>query len=117
MELDSVHSSPVYLPDANSEKMKRLIEWNVQVLTSLLRCVIARRMALSKCQGVSRSYDHYLLSTPSRMVLDEVKDVIFLPPFNADTLKQQVDPERVELDPEVVEQLYSLVSWIASMYR
>ena len=117
LDLDSNLSSPELLPDANTEKMKRLIEWNVQVLSSLLRSVIARRMAIAKRLGATKHVILSQLPTPSGMVLDEVKGVISLPPFNADTLKRQVDPEKVELDPVVVEQLYSLVSWIASMYR
>lgn len=51
------------------------------------------------------------------MVLDEVVDIITLPEYNANAVKKQVEACTVQLDPEVVEQLTSLVRRIASMYR
>ena len=51
------------------------------------------------------------------MVLDEVVEVISIPSFQANAIKNQVDPDTVTLDPIVVEQLTSLVQAIASMYR
>jgi hypothetical protein len=113
----SPSSNQEFSPDANHEKIKRLIDWNVQVLSSLLRCVLARRQAVSKKNQGASTQTAVAPMMPGGMVLDEVKEVISLPPFNADTLNRQVDPEKVELDPEVVEQLHGLVTWIASMYR
>ena len=102
-------------PLKKSKKTERLIAWNVEVLSGLLRSIIARRGALS---GSERSTETRP-STSGRksMVLDEVVEVISLPGFQASVLKNQVDPDTVTLDPLVVEQLVSLVQTIQSMYR
>ncbi|CAB9496134.1 Receptor-type guanylate cyclase gcy [Seminavis robusta] len=104
-------------PDANLEKINRLVEWNVQVLSALLKSVVARREAMGKGSSSSNSLINTATGTGTGMVLEEVKEVITLPEFCADTLKKQVDPESVELDVEVVDQLRHLITRIASGYH
>ncbi|CAB9505272.1 Receptor-type guanylate cyclase gcy [Seminavis robusta] len=95
-----------------SRKIGRLIEWNVEVLSGLLRSIVARRSSMGKKQG------KVLASTVAgSMVLDEVVEIITLPEYNASDVKKQIDPETISLDPEVVGQLTSLVQRIASSYR
>lgn len=98
----------------DDDKEARLIEWNVEVLSSLLKCIIARKQSMTKQRQRSA-----VPQTPptGEMVLDEVAEVITLPQFDEGEAQNEVDPETIELDPEVVRQLATLVTWIASMYR
>ena len=49
--------------------------------------------------------------------IDEVKEIIHLPKFDARAAKNQQDPKTIELDKQVVEQLHNYVTVIASLYR
>lgn len=99
-----------------STRTDRLVKWNIEVLSSLLCSIVARREALA---GAPRLLDHTRRSESKKgsMVLDEVSEVIPLPTFNASVIKKQVDPATIKLDPEVVAQITKLVERIASMYR
>ena len=100
------------------DKANRLIEWNVEVLSSLLKSIVARRNAMPTKKRV-KGAPTKLVKQPSagEMVLDEVAEIITLPEFDAHTIRKQVDPETIKLDPVVVKELSCLVSKIASMYR
>jgi hypothetical protein len=50
-------------------------------------------------------------------VLDEVKDIVELPEFDADAVRNQEDPESIELDNVVLSQLREYVVTVATMYR
>lgn len=97
--------------------MQRLVDWNVEVLSGLLRKIIARREALAKQTKALSTADIKSSSGKYSMVLDEAKDVISLPEFNGDAIKKQVDPDSVRLDPAVVEEMRRLVAKIAEGYR
>lgn len=99
-----------------SNRTDRLVDWNVEVLSGLLCSILARREALA---GAPRLMDHTRQTGSKRenMILNEVSEVITLPEFNASVLRKQVDPSTIQLDPDVVTQLSSLVRAIASMYR
>ena len=53
----------------------------------------------------------------AEMVLDEVAEIIGLPSYSECAVNKQVDPDTIQLDPEVVKQIHDLVTKIASMYR
>jgi class 3 adenylate cyclase len=94
-----------------SRKTARLVKWNVDVLTNLLKQIHARRDGKSVAPlEVEVSVKHLSQQT----VLDEVKEIIHLPDFSGQAGK---DPESVELDPEVLDQLENYVAAVASMYR
>ncbi|CAB9497323.1 cyclase soluble subunit alpha-3 [Seminavis robusta] len=97
-------------------KRERLIEWNVEVLSGLLRSIMARRAAMDH-QNQERALPTGKGLPKSRMVLDEVAEIIALPKFDAETFKNEVDPDSIDLDPDVVHQLADLVTKIAAMYR
>jgi class 3 adenylate cyclase len=92
-------------------KTARLVMWNVDVLANLLKQVHARRNGkIAAPLEVEASVKHMSQQT----VLDEVKEIIHLPGFCGQAGK---DPESVELDPEILDQLENYVAVVASMYR
>ena len=104
------------LPPA-SAKVTRLIDWNVDILLRLLKCIVARR----KAYGL----DHDDFAPPrgdfsrsdERTVLDEVEERIALPEFEPSVAKMQLPPEEITLDTEAEAQLYDYVATVAAMYR
>ncbi|CAB9519313.1 Receptor-type guanylate cyclase gcy [Seminavis robusta] len=100
--------------EKKQNKESRLVDWNVEVLSKLLKHVIARRNAL----GLSAPDDEVKLERPDgQTVLEEVREIITLPKFDASAAKKQEDPEKMELDPLIKEQLHDYVSTLASYYR
>ena len=107
-----------------SPKLQRLVRWNSDVLVRLLKQIVARRNAASEREepkaprlyspSASGSLD---LVSRSGTVMDEVKEIIALPEFDAKAAKNQQDPRTVVLDKAVVDQLHNYVSVIASLYR
>lgn len=99
-------------------KIERLVKWNVDVLTRLLKQVVAKRNAM----GVGRNLDMALTQKEGEirkkfMVLDEVVETISLPGFDHHIYRSQEDPNSIELPSEVVEQMRLYVTMIAVMYR
>jgi len=96
-------------------KESRLVDWNVEVLSKLLKHVITRRQALglnSPPDGEVR-----LDRSEGQTVLEEVREIITLPQFVATAAKKQDDPEKTELDSELKKQLHEYVTTLASFYR
>jgi Adenylate and Guanylate cyclase catalytic domain len=106
-------------------KLQRLVRWNADVLLRLLKQIVARRSATTQ-QGL-KGFSKLLHSTSTAAsvdgsrcgttVIDEVKEVIALPKFDAKAVKSQQDARTVNLDKEVTEQLHNYVTVIASLYR
>lgn len=101
---------------------QRLIEYIVDLLTEHLKQIIARRRVTERSfrrgsQCFPAKLDDSALSSDTSIVLDEVVEVIRLPKFNPRAFKEQVDPDTVELSPEVEAQLKRYVTVIAAMYR
>ncbi|CAB9502419.1 Receptor-type guanylate cyclase gcy [Seminavis robusta] len=96
-------------------KMQRLVDWNAEVLGQLLKRIVARRAAamVERKDYVADFHQH----GDARMPLDEVVPIIKLPDLDRKAIKKQVDPERIELDAEVVGQLRDLVTSIAGEYH
>ena len=101
-------------------RIKRLVDWNVDVLKRLLKQIVARRNALDNKK--------YEISDPAMMktevdigcdtyVLNEVTEIIKLPKFEARAHKQQENPNKIQLPKEVEDQLRLYVSSIAAMHR
>jgi class 3 adenylate cyclase len=94
-----------------STKTARLVKWNVDVLTNLLKQVHAFRDGKSAAPlEVEESAKHVTQQT----VLDEVIEIIHLPDFSEQEGK---DPDSVQLDPEILDQLENYVAAVAAMYR
>ncbi|CAB9523074.1 Receptor-type guanylate cyclase gcy [Seminavis robusta] len=105
-----------------SRKTTRLIEWNVQVLSNLLKPVVARRNAVQAAQKnnrlSSKKGDLRLEGAKSgRRPLDEVQDVLKLPTFDDKAASLELDPQTIALEPIVIEQLRRLVTEISKLYH
>ena len=114
-------------------KTSRVVEWNVDVLVTIIKQIVARRQAQqaqqqdtngkrirSKKSGSSSfanasanattTIGHDFAGNP----LDEVVEIIALPDlYHGD----EEDPNTIELDPEIIVAIRSYVSCLASMYR
>jgi len=113
------------LPEEATQRSKhqRLIDYNVDLLESLLKQVVARRkmleMAGRRCSqgGLPPNIEKIIDKFEEGMVIEEVTEVIKLPNFNAKAFKDHVDPASIELDPEARQQLKRYVTIIGAMYR
>lgn len=138
LRLTTITEDVLALSTTKEDRLRRLVDWNVEVLRDLIKNIVARRQALfevaSDTDSISTSASrrsvgaHYTpgssaqsfrrkISRPPEMPLEEVTDVLMLPDFDVVAARKQVDPKSIELDPLVVDQLKSLVTRIASMYR
>ena len=107
--------------DSTDNKTIRLIDWQVDVLSRFLKQILARRTAEKQVHpnAPNDSLDKNLEWTqqPGKICLDEVKEIIWLPEFDADAARNQDDPLMVELDDAVVNQLRAFITSIANLYR
>ena len=106
----------------SSDKVVRLIEWNVDVLMRLLKQIVARRRAAALVQGNASSAANEAASTLSGVqsratVIDEVKEIILLPKFNAKVAAKQEPYENIQLDQVVCDQLRNYVTNVAALYQ
>jgi len=117
------------------DKHLRLVDWTVEILQQLLKQVVARRMCLdaakekssteataakekSSTEASNARHSTPIFTKPqNQMVLDEVCEIIRLPKFDAEALKNQVKPESIVLDEAVLSQLHEYVAGIAALYR
>lgn len=99
-------------------RIKRLVDWNVDVLKRLLKQIVARRNAVEKIK--------YDVNHPVMMklevnigldtyVLDEVTEIVRLPGYQ--TIKNMENPNEVELPEGTENQLLLYVSSIAALHR
>lgn len=105
--------APKFDPECPANK--RLIRWNVELLSQLLRQVMARAASTqSNSNRRLRGSPRKRLATQGTM-LDEVKDVLALPKF--DPKNNSVDPDSIKLPQQVTSQLTSFVTEVACMYK
>eukprot|EP00539_Tryblionella_compressa_P010393 CAMPEP_0178785130 /NCGR_PEP_ID=MMETSP0745-20121128/4619_1 /TAXON_ID=913974 /ORGANISM="Nitzschia punctata, Strain CCMP561" /LENGTH=1231 /DNA_ID=CAMNT_0020442817 /DNA_START=31 /DNA_END=3727 /DNA_ORIENTATION=+ len=105
--------------DKISARVERLVNWNLDLLCRLLKEIIACRKSNSR---VSPESDMFLTALENEKsvantgnVITEVKEIIKLPAYHKG--RQQLDPESIELDPEVVQQLRAFIVSISSLYH
>ena len=107
--------------DSTDNKTMRLIDWQVDVLCRFLKQILARRNAEKQGQtGLSTDHQQNSLKwsqQPGKICLDEVKEIIWLPEFDADAARNQDDPTTIELNDAVVSQLRAFITSIANLYR
>lgn len=114
--------SPLVASQVNLDTKKmRLVEWNVDVLSRMLKSIIAHRQIMAKSkmsQSISRASSRVDDSSDQRpkMVLDEVAEVIKLPKFHSRSAQVVEKAERVIIGQNVMSQLRSYVTTIASLY-
>ena len=119
MSAHSNEQSKDIAPTPHQEKMDRLVQWNVEVLSGLLKKINRRRLASGKAkQLIKPSFDPSRMGTGGldQTVLDEVQEIISLPAFDGIAIRKQAEVA-YDLDPVVVSELTLLITNIASMYR
>ena len=97
-----------------SQKTKRLVKWNVELLANYLRSVVARREATKtlvedKSALLRMEEDQAKQSGP---VIDEVAETIYMPTFRA---SKRESHNTVQLSHAVMAQLSEFVSQIANV--
>ena len=103
------------------DRTYRLVDWNVETLLRIMKEIIAHRNAKeasSKRKSVvAANFNAKMSSKTCILPLEEVQEIISLPAFDVRAAKKQVNPEKIEIPAEVVNELHRFVSVIASLYR
>jgi guanylate cyclase len=95
--------------------MGALIEWNVDVLHRILRDIAAARDT-SKAEEGPSDFSRVLSSIQGQTVFDEVKEVVELPPFDAETVRRVKERKDVSIPTNVLAQLRHFVTAISQTY-
>lgn len=95
------------------DSLKRLVDWNVEILSRSLARVVGQRQAANQMRADHRD----TRIQPEGCPLDEVAEIIELPAFDSATAKVVKSTSEVELPPDIVKELHTYVTAIASMYR
>jgi len=94
------------------QRRHRLIDWNVEMLSRLIKQIVARQRA-TKPDDIRASGQIHLnvdaLVNPEQRPLDEVKEIIKLPDYDHNAATSQVSHRDIELDPVVLKELRSYV--------
>ena len=90
--------------------VERLVDWNVELLCNLLKKIVARRSIVDFV--VDRES-----SLHGNIPIDEVKEVVQLPQFNADAAVKMAAEMSVELPEGVRQELRDFVRRISKMYN
>jgi class 3 adenylate cyclase len=104
-------STPLQLEN----NLVRLVDWNSEVLFVLLSKVCAHRKLVKK---KTRPNFQYNKPSGDTIALDEVKEVVMLPEFDADAASKMATMDaNVKLGPEVKSELRDFVGRVASSYQ
>ncbi|KAG7354797.1 adenylate/guanylate cyclase [Nitzschia inconspicua] len=101
----------------NNGKIERLVEWNVDLLSNLLKEIIASRQSrgvLSDPKKVQMISDEAKNVGRAGNAILEVQEIIKLPAYHG---KKEMDPTRIVLDDKVVQQLRKFISHVAHLYQ
>jgi class 3 adenylate cyclase len=102
------------------DKTQRLVDWNSEVLGRLMQQIVAKRNASSKVttfEASSTRISSAKILPVGATVLDEVKEIIELPEFDAAAVRNQEKPESIEMNDVVPSQLREYVFTVATMYH
>jgi hypothetical protein len=118
-EVDNGYDDDVFDPDniAGMNKTERLVEWNVELVASLLQQIIASREGSVEKQLSQRSLLKGSHVEKGRTVLDEFVPIIPFKRFDADELKARRRPSSIDIGEKAKSQLRSYLFAIASMYN
>ena len=100
-----------------TEKMEgteRAIEWNVALLKKYLERIVQYR---GQTDNSAHATTHFDLTCGEGTILDEVKEVIKLPDFNARAVQNMRSKDNAHLSAIVEDQLSVFVAAIAHMYK
>eukprot|EP00934_Nitzschia_sp_Nitz4_P001865 Nitzschia sp. Nitz4//scaffold59_size112058//34654//38356//NITZ4_004105-RA/size112058-processed-gene-0.187-mRNA-1//1//CDS//3329555111//1865//frame0 len=104
----------------SSSKLERLVAWNVDILSRLLRAVVSRQARRTKLQrnasrlGVSERSER-VDPIPYLNPLEEMMELVSLPEFDSSACRG--DSSCDSLDSAIEEQLYDFVSVVAKRYN
>eukprot|EP00980_Cylindrotheca_fusiformis_P018638 scaffold6199_cov132-Cylindrotheca_fusiformis.AAC.3 len=96
-------------------KTERLVEWNVEVLTSLLEQIVGSRGDTTN-QITTLSDAERNIGTGGKTVLEEFTPIIQLKRFDVEELERRGRPTSICIEDEVKSQLRSYISSISAMY-
>jgi hypothetical protein len=102
--------------NALTEKIQRLVKWNAEVISKILKEVIQRRKALNTTPDFM-AVRHLEESTALGHVLEEAADILALPTFDADAAARQDALPPVILNERVTQQLEAYIHAIAALYH
>jgi Adenylate and Guanylate cyclase catalytic domain len=99
------------------QKLDRLIDWNVDILCKILRELTAKREMLDKYDPFRHPPNIELklkelesgAFRSDETVVDEVQEVIMLPPFHPEVEREVRNADSLVLRPEVVDQVKDFV--------
>eukprot|EP00980_Cylindrotheca_fusiformis_P004907 scaffold1043_cov117-Cylindrotheca_fusiformis.AAC.2 len=97
------------------DKTRRLVEWNVEVLTSLLEQIVRSRGGVAN-QTQTLSMAEKNIGMGDRTVLDEFTPIIELKRFDVEELKRREVPSSMSIGDEVKSQLRNYISSVSEMY-
>ena len=102
-----------------SNKLTRLVNWNCELLIRLLKTIVSRRKAAGSRPDPGNILDmlEQALNAKGNPVLDEVREVITLPQYNAEVASRAEDPDSIDLGEVVSKQLHDYIMTIATLYR
>jgi Adenylate and Guanylate cyclase catalytic domain len=102
-----------------SPDMYRLVQWNSDILTGILKQIVAYRQAAGVIPDAEVELLHREFGTESQYdgPRKEMVEVVHLPSYDNRVAAKQTDPESIKLDDAVTNELFSFVTAIAAMYN
>eukprot|EP00980_Cylindrotheca_fusiformis_P009109 scaffold1975_cov90-Cylindrotheca_fusiformis.AAC.1 len=98
-------------------KTQRLVEWNVEILTSLLEQILGcRGEGVDQIQTLSNDAERKNGTGGGKTVLDEFTPIIHLKRFDAEEIKRRGRPKSMNIGDEAKSQLRNYISSISGMY-
>jgi hypothetical protein len=112
------------IPDqSTNQKKQRLVDWNCELLLTMLQKIVARRRVKNKRRSAPNTNQNEHIRrceaaiTKHHNLLGELVEVIKLPEYDAQSAKAELDFEKVDLGENVASELRAFISLLASMYR
>ena len=117
-----LHASLAFKGELDA-KRKRCVHWIGEIMIKLLKQIVARRTAAAGLQ-VGRlmlrqeedTFSSQFTLAEEQLPIDEVKEVIKLRGFSAKAARRQLDIDKVDVPPFVMEQLELFVLAVSDMY-
>jgi len=117
IEDDEIADFVIGNAEGKMTKTERLVEWNVDMLSFLLKQIISARGDVRPPVKSKLLVDSEAQIGLGATVLEEFKEIITLPTVAMEDLERRKDPNMIELEPVVVSQLRDLITQIAGIYR
>jgi hypothetical protein len=119
-ESDSEDSNEEIFTAESQKQVDRLVDWNAEILLSILKRIVARRQDIASAQDFERSNSETamdVMNVEGGYLLDEVKEVVNLPAFDPMLPGHTTEAAAVELPRVVKNELHDYVGQIAAGYN